>query len=280
METTRGLRRPAAVLGLLFGLGWMLSFVLGPFIWQAITALKPESQLAQLPPLLPEPPTWRHFAAVLAAPGFLRASANSAMIAAGTVLVALLLAVPASYALGPLKVRGSRFWLATLLCLSMFPPIANVGPLYLLFAQLGIRDQILGIVIAHSVSIIPFAIWTCSSFLMEIPADLYRAARVDGCSHWGILRHVVLPLAAPGLVSIGLLVFVFSWNEFLYAFTLTASERSRTLPVAISLFTGLHEIPWGEIAAAAVMASLPAVLLMLLFQRRIVSGLLAGSVKG
>lgn len=134
--------------------------------------------------------------------------------------------------------------------------------------------------LAHAVYALPFAVWTLTSFLTDIPGDLYRAARVDGCSPVGILRHIVLPLATPGLVSVGLLVFIFSWNEFLYALTLTASEASRTLPVAIALFPGLQEIPWGEIAAAAVVATLPTVVLMLVFQRRIVSGLTAGAVKG
>lgn len=261
-------------------LGLVLSFALGPFIWQLITALKPETELAKLPPLLPTRPTWQHFAAVLRSPGFLRETLNSIVVAVSVVLVAFVLGVPASYALAKLNLRGRSAVLATLLCLSMFPAIANIAPLYLLFIRLGIRDSVLGVVIAHSVFALPFAIWTLTDFFQEIPDDLYRAARIDGCSHLGILRHVVLPLAAPGLVSVMLLVFIFSWNEFLYAFTLTATERSRTLPPAIALFPGLHEIPWGEIAAAAILATLPTVVLVLLFQRRIITGLTAGSVKG
>ncbi|MBI4463380.1 MAG: carbohydrate ABC transporter permease [Acidobacteria bacterium] len=263
----------------MLALGIVLSFVLGPFAWQLVTALKPEGQLAKLPPLWPEPVTWEHFAAVLNAPGFLRVCGNSLLTAGGTVLVALGLGLPAAYALAKLHLRASQRILTLLLCLSMFPPIANVAPLYLLFVRVGIRDSILGVIVTHSVFTLPFAIWILTSFLQEVPDDLYRAARVDGCSHLGILRHVVMPLAAPGLASVGLLVFIFSWNEFLYAFTLTASERSRTLPVAIALFPGLHEIPWGDIAAAAVLATLPTVALVLLFQKRIVSGLTAGSVK-
>lgn len=263
-----------------FTLGLILSFVLFPFVWQMVTALKPPGQLAQLPPLLPARPTWQHFAAVLGAPGFLRAGWNSFVVATLTVVLALALAVPAAYALGKLKVRGGHLLLGLLLCLSMFPAIANVAPLYLLFIRLGIRDSVFAVILAHSVFALPFAVWTLANFFGEIPEDLYRAARIDGCSHLGILRHVVLPLAAPGLVSVGLLVFIFSWNEFLYALTLTASEHSRTLPVAIALFPGLHEIPWGEIAAASVLATLPSIALMLAFERRIVSGLTAGAVKG
>lgn len=264
--------------GLLLGL--VLSFVLGPFIWQLITALKPVEQLAQLPPLLPALPTGQNFAAVLGAPGFLRVTLNSFVVAVSTMLLAFILGVPAAYALAKLNPRGGHVILATLLCFSMFPAIANVAPLYLLFIRMGLRDSVLAVVIAHSVFALPFAIWTLTGFFREIPHELYRAARIDGCSHVGILRHVVLPLAAPGLVSVGLLVFIFSWNEFLYAFTLTATERSRTLPVAIALFPGMHEIPWGEIAAASVLATSPTVLLMLLFQRRIIGGLTAGAVKG
>ncbi len=273
-------RKTAGMLAGMGLLGLMLSFVLGPFVWQVITALKPAGQLAQLPPLLPEPATWDNFAAVLSAGEFLRAGVNSVVVAVATVVLAFALGVPASYALAKLPIVGRNPLLATLLCLSMFPAIANVAPLYLLFVKLGIRDNVLAVVLSHSVFALPFTIWTLTSFFQEIPDDLYRAARVDGCSHLGILRHVVLPLAAPGLLSVGLLVLIFSWNEFLYAFTLTATERSRTLPVAIALFPGLHEIPWGEIAAAAVLATLPTVALMLAFQRRIVSGLTAGAVKG
>jgi multiple sugar transport system permease protein len=264
--------------GLLLGL--FVSFALGPFIWQLITALKPAGQLAQLPPLLPAPPTAQHFVAVLGATGFLRVAANSLFVAVTTMLLAFILGVPAAYALAKLQVRGRQVILAALLCLSMFPAIANVAPLYLLFTHLGIRDSVFAVVITHSVFALPFTVWTLTNFFQEIPNDLYRAARIDGCSHGGILRHVVLPLAVPGLVSVGLLVFIFSWNEFLYAFTLTATERSRTLPVAIALFAGLHEIPWGEIAAAAILATIPTVVLVFLFQRRIISGLTAGAVKG
>lgn len=260
--------------------GVVLSFVLGPFAWQVVTALKPEGQLATLPPLLPHPPTFEHFAVVLGTTGFARVALNSALVATLTVLLAFLLAIPASYALAKLRLAGRHVILGTLLCLSMFPAIANVAPLYLLFIRLGLRDNVLAVVLAHSVFALPFAVWMLTNFFQEIPDDLYRAARIDGCSHPGLLRHVVLPLAAPGLVSVGLLVFVFSWNEFLYAFTLTATERSRTLPVTIALFPGLHRIPWGEIAAAAVLTTLPVVALVLLFQRRIVGGLTSGAVKG
>jgi len=275
MNPARTLRSMSIVLGL----GLALSFFLGPFLWQIVTALKPAAQLGQLPPILPAHPSWQSFADVLGAPGFVRAFFNSTVVATLVVLVAVLVGAPAAYALAKLKLRGGHVLLAALLVFSMFPPVANVAPLYLLFIRAGIRDTLLGIVLAHSLFTLPFAIWLLSNFFREIPDDIYRAARIDGCSHLGVLRHIVLPLAAPGLLSAGLLAFVFSWNEFLYAFTLTASESSRTLPVAIALFPGVHEVPWGEISAASVLATLPTVALMLVFQRHIVSGLTTGAVK-
>jgi multiple sugar transport system permease protein len=161
-------RTLSALVGLLL-LGLMLSFVLGPFAWQLITALKPEAQLAQLPPLLPSPPTGQHFAAVLDAPGFLRVAWNSILVAAATVALAFLLGVPASYALAKLQVRARNPILGTLLCLSMFPAIANVAPLYLLFIRLGLRDNPLAIVLAHSVFALPFAIWMLTTFSRKSP---------------------------------------------------------------------------------------------------------------
>lgn len=273
-------RRALGQVMLVAGLALMLGFALGPFAWQVVTALKPESELAQLPPVFPAHATLGHFAAVVQSPGFARAGLNSVMVALLTVSAVLLMGIPAAYALAKLRVRGAHLILAMLLSLSMFPSVANVAPLYIAAIHLGIRDSVIAVAVAQTVFTLPFAIWIMVDFLRQVPDELYRAARVDGCSHWGVLRHVVLPVALPGLLSVGLLVFIFSWNEFLYAFTLTASERSRTLPVAIALFPGLHEIPWGDIAAAAILATLPSVLLMLIFERRIVSGLTAGAIKG
>ncbi len=273
-------RRVAGQIALIAGLAAMLGFALGPFAWQVITALKPDSELAQLPPVLPVHATFTHFSAVLRSPGFARAGLNSVIVALLTVAAVFLMGIPAAYALAKLRVRGTHLILAMLLSLSMFPSVANVAPLYIAAIHLGIRDSVFAVAVAQTVFTLPFAIWIMVDFLQQVPDELYRAARVDGCSHWGVLRHVVLPVALPGLLSVGLLVFIFSWNEFLYAFTLTASERSRTLPVAIALFPGLHEIPWGDIAAAAILATLPSVLLMLIFERRIVSGLTSGAIKG
>ena len=167
-----------------------------------------------------------------------------------------------------------------MLATSMFPPIATVSPLYIVINALGLRDTLIALVVVYASFALPLAVWVLTNFMRQVPDELYAAARVDGASPLQAFYRVMLPLAAPGLVATGLLVFILSWNEFLYALTFTATTRSRTIPVGIALFPGLHEIPWGEIAAASLIVILPIVILVLLFQRRIVEGLTAGAVKG
>jgi multiple sugar transport system permease protein len=162
----------------------------------------------------------------------------------------------------------------------MFPPIATVSPIYLALRDVGLLDTTAGLVIPHTTFALPLSLWILTGFFREIPDELYRAARVDGCSPFRAFRKVMLPLAMPGLATTAILVFISSWNEFLYALTFTSSPERRTVPVAISLFAGEHAEPWGEIAAASVIATLPLVAFTLAFQRRIVAGLTGGAVKG
>ena len=162
----------------------------------------------------------------------------------------------------------------------MFPPIATVSPLYLIIRELGLRDTWWALIITYTTFTLPMSIWILSSFFREVPDELYQAAKVDGCSPFQVFYKVFLPLAGPGIFATAILVFIFSWNEFLYALTFTSTTASRTIPVGIALFPGLHEMPWGDIAAASVVVTLPLIILVLVFQRRIIEGLTAGAVKG
>ncbi|HSN71209.1 MAG TPA: carbohydrate ABC transporter permease [Steroidobacteraceae bacterium] len=256
--------------------GWCLA----PFLWQVITSLKPAPELVTLPPLLPSRITFEHYAAVLASESFARVILNSAIVALATTLLALAVGTLAAFALSVLRTRGRRLILIAVLAISMFPPIATVSPLFLMLNALGLHDTLLALVITYTTFSLPLAIWLLANFFDALPRELYHAARIDGLSAFGALRHVILPLAAPGWVAAGLLVFIFSWNEFLFALSFTATDASRTIPVAIALFPGLHEIPYGEIAAASVIVTVPVVLLAFVFERRIVAGLTAGAVKG
>jgi multiple sugar transport system permease protein len=266
--------------GFYLGLVVLAGYCLAPLVWQLITSLRPTHELTTLPPLLPTHFTLDHYAAVLAGPTFGRLIVNSLAVATGTTLLALAVGAAAAFALAKLRVRRRAVILTVVLAASMFPPIATVSPLYVIINALGLRDTLGALILTYASFALPLAIWVLTSFLRQVPDDLYAAARVDGCTPLQAFRRVILPLAMPGLVATGLLVFIVSWNEFLYALTFTATPRARTIPVGIALFPGVHEIPWGEIAAASMVVTLPLIALVLLFQRRIVDGLTAGAVRG
>jgi multiple sugar transport system permease protein len=261
-------------------LGLVLCWSVFPILWQAVTSLKPDPELMSLPPFFPNHPTLVHYVALFEEHPFQRVFLNSVGVAVLTSLLSLALGASAAFALVYLPVRGKPMILGGVLACSMFPAIVTVGPLFIGLRALNLRDTWWALLISHTTFSLPLTIWVMTNFMRELPEDLYRAARVDGCSPWQALTRIVLPLSRPGLTAAGVLAFLFSWTEFLYAFTFTATEASRTVPVAIVLFPGLHEVRWGETAAAAILVTLPVVLLVLVFQRHIVRGLTAGAIKG
>jgi multiple sugar transport system permease protein len=275
-KSVNALRAAALAASVALALAWSL----GPYLWQVVTSLKPGEELASLPPLLPSRIEWSHYALVFAQQPFERFLWNSFVVAACSTMASLALALPAAFAIAKLPLARRGLWMGFYLSVSMLPPIATVSPLYVLVESLGLRDTPAGLVLPYTTYTLPLAVWVLASYLRELPDDLYRAARVDGCGPARALGRVFLPLSLPGLLTTAILVFIFAWNEFLFALTLTATERSRTVPVAIVLFPGLHEVPWGEIAAASVIVTFPLLVLVFLFQRRIVSGVTAGAVRG
>jgi multiple sugar transport system permease protein len=258
----------------------VILYCAGPLLWQAVTSVKPDQDLIRIPPVLPAQPTAAHYAAIFREPAFLRVIANSFVVASLSTVLSLLFGSLAAFGLAKLRVAYKTLILAFILSASLFPPIATVSPLYIIIRALGIRDTWWALIITYTSFSLPLSVWILTSFFREIPDEIYLAARVDGCSPFQAFRRVLFPLAAPGIFTTAILVFVFAWNEFLFALTFTATAASRTIPVAIALFPGLHEIPWGEIAAASVVVTVPLVVLVLLFQRRIIEGLTAGAVKG
>lgn len=261
-------------------LGAAVLFCLGPVLWQGVTSIKPDSDLLHLPPLWPASPTADHYAGVLMGSPLPRALANSALVATAVTAAAVGLGGLCAFALARLPIGGKPVILGVVLCISMFPPIAVISPLYLLMRALQLRDTLSALVLTHTAYALPLAVWVMTNFFRQIPVELYQAARVDGCTPLRAFVSVMLPLAVPGVAVTALLVFIYSWNEFMFALTLTASDAARTAPVAIALFPGLHEVPWGDIAAASMIVTAPVALLAVRFQRHIVSGLTAGSVKG
>lgn len=255
-------------------------FCLGPVLWQAVTSLKPDQDLVRLPPLIPERVTSVHYDRVLLQSSLPRSLANSMIVAVSATVTAIVVGAFCAFALARLPIAGKSVILGVALVTSMFPPIAVISPLYLLMRELGLRDTLVAVGLTHAVYSLPLAVWLLTSFFQQLPKELYQAARIDGCTPLQALLTVMLPLARPGLAVAALLVFIYSWNEFMFALTLTASDTTRTAPVAVALFPGLYEIPWGDLAAASLVVTLPVAGLALAFQRHIIAGLTAGSVKG
>ncbi len=251
-----------------------------PFLWFVATSLKSGAEIEAIPPALWPGFHWEHYRAALFQYGLLRYIANSVIVAGATAALSLALAALAAFALARFKLRWGRFYLMLLLALSMFPQIAVAGPVWRLLNFLDWLNTYQGIVAAYIALSLPFAVWVLATFFRELPYDIEEAALIDGCSRWQALRLVVLPLAAPGIFTAAILVFIQAWNEFFFALIILTYPARQTLPVGIALFPGEYTMPWGEIAAASTIATLPLVALTLIFQRRIAQGLSAGAVKG
>ncbi len=255
-------------------------YCIGPFLWQMMSSLKPPSDLTKLPPVLPRALTFDHYISVFKGHPFGRIILNSFAVSIISTVFSLIFGSLSAFGLAKLNIKGRGAIFAFVLSISMFPPIATVSPLYLLIRAVGLRDTWWALIITYTTFTLPMSIWILSSFFREIPDELYLAAKVDGCSAFQIFYKIFLPLAGPGIFATAILVFIFSWNEFLYALTFTSTTASRTIPVGIALFPGLHEMPWGDISAASVVVTLPLIILVLVFQRRIIEGLTAGAIKG
>ena len=264
---------------------WLvLSFVvlvsLLPIVWQLVTSLRPEAVLSSLPPLFPRSPSFEHYRTVWIDTDIIKTVGNSLLVASLCTFFSIIIGASAAFALSMLNVRFASLILGLMLSASMFPVIASISPLYVLVRGLYLRDSLAALVLLHTSFSLPLSVWILTSFFRTLPMELYRSARTDGCSELQTLLKVILPIASPGIASAGILVFIFSWNEFLLALTFTVTKASRTAPVELALFPGVHHIPWGEIAAASILVVIPSVLLVFLFQRRIIDGITAGAVKG
>ena len=256
-------------------------FCLFPFYWLINLSLKTGADLGDSS-LIPPHPTLKNYQSIFQNSDFTKSLRNSAIIALFTTALALMVGSFCAYALARLRFKGKFFLLGALLSITTFPPIAIATPVFKLWTDLGLFNTLIGLIIPYLTFALPLAIYILVSFFKEIPKDLEEAALVDGATHFTAFRKVVVPLAAPGLATAGILTFIATWNEFLLAITLTSSPAARPVPAAIAFFTGStqFEIPYGTITAASVTISVPLILLVLLFQKRIVAGLTAGAVKG
>ncbi len=263
------------------GIVVVILYALVPVAWIVSLSLKPADEISQ-GGFLPRNLNFDNFTAVFDDPQFPAALKNSLGIALISTLLAVTLATFAAYAIVRLDFPGKTLIMSGALAIAMFPPVAIIGPLFNMWRSLGLFDTWAGLIIPYMTFTLPMAIWTLSAFFREIPWDLDKAARVDGATSFQAFRKVIAPLAAPGMFTSAILVFIFAWNDFLFATALTSTDQARTVPAAITFFTGSSQFdfPTGQIAAASVVVTIPIIVMVLLFQRRIVAGLTSGAVKG
>jgi trehalose/maltose transport system permease protein len=252
-----------------------------PFYYAILTSLEDGQALFEVN-YLPAELNLTNYTTMLTEGVFGKQILNSVFVATVVVLISLALAVTASYALSRIRFRGRGLLLLTILSVSMFPQIAVLSGLFEVIRYFGLFNSLWALVFSYMIFTLPFTVWVLTTFMRNLPVEIEEAAIMDGASSLTIIRRVFLPLMWPAMVTTGLLAFIHAWNEFLFALTFLSTDSQRTVPVAIALISGRSEfeIPWGNIMAASVIVTLPLVMLVLIFQRKIVSGLTAGAVKG
>ena len=274
------MKRAWGKLGFFVLVAAITAFALFPFYYAVLTSLRSGTDLFRVA-YLPDTLDVSNYRAVFERQPFGRNILNSVAVACAVVALSLLLGVTAAYAFGRVAFRGRTLLLFTILAVSMFPQVAVLSGMFELIRSLGLYNSLPGLVLANLMLTLPFTVWVLTTFMRELPREIEEAALVDGATPWITVRRVFLPLMAPAAVTTGLLAFIAAWNEFLFALTFTLTNEQRTVPVAIALMSGstAYELPWGTVMAASVIVTVPVVILVLVFQRRIVAGLTAGGVK-
>lgn len=267
------------------GIGFVaiLIWCLLPVVWIISLSFKSAAETGVgSPQFLPKDPTIQNYKDILANPDFTDALRNSFGIALIATILSVMLATLAAYAIARLEFKGKRAVLSLALAIAMFPVVALVGPLFDMWRTLGLFNTWPGLIIPYMSFTLPLAIWTLSAFFREIPWEMEQAAQVDGATSWQAFRKVIVPLAAPGVFTAAILTFFFAWNEFVLAISLTSTTQSRTVPAQMSFFVGPDPFnpPYGQLATASVVVTVPIIIIVLLFQRKIVAGLTSGAVKG
>ena len=256
-------------------------FVLFPYAWMVVTSVKPIADVIAWPiRWLPRTLTFENYAAILADARFVRSLLNSAVVSVAVTSLSLVLSVPAAYGLTRLVRGGGRPMLIGILASQFFPPMVFFVPFYILLQALGLLNTLPGLVFAYLSVTLPICTWMVATSLRDIPVEVEEAARIDGCSHARILWDIVLPIAAPGIVTAGIFAFVLSWQEYIFALLYTTTEKAQTAPVLMYYLLGQHQIDYARLMAAAVLLSIPIAVPFAFIQRFYRSGMTEGGIKG
>lgn len=258
-----------------------LVLILLPFYWMFITSFKPPMSISEYPPTLwPHQWTLSHYSAAFNKYHFGGYIKNSVIVACTSTFLVLLFASMAGFAVARLPLKGKTPSMVLLLVISMFPPIAIISPLYMLLRDLNWLDTYQALIIPYTAFNLPFAIWILRNYFLQVPGALFEAAKVDGASVFQTYYRIFLPVTTPGLFTAAVFTFVATWTEFFMALVFNPSDSMRTIPVGIALFSGQYNVPYGTIFAGSVVSVVPIIILVIIFRKWIVSGLMAGAVKG
>ncbi|PAP96234.1 carbohydrate ABC transporter permease [Mesorhizobium wenxiniae] len=273
-------RSPLQTIAIYLGALLILVWSGGPFLWQFSTSFQLDKALTSgSPSLIPAPFTLEHYYNAFIEKQLHRYVWNSLVVSLATTFLCLFVGSLAAFALSRLNVKGRFGILMVILSVSMFPQIALVGPLYLVATSLGLLDTYTALIITYLALGLPLVTWVLFGYFETLPREIDEAARMDGVSVPGLLWHIILPMSLPSLVTTGLLAFITAWNEFLFALAFTSNIDRQTIPVGIANFTNLYYVPWGDIAAASAVVTVPLIVLVLFFQRHIIEGLTQGGIK-
>jgi multiple sugar transport system permease protein len=250
-----------------------------PFAWFINTSIKTPVEVTAIPPVLVPSGTLHSYRSAIDEYNLLHYLRNSIIVAGATTFLTILISIFSGYSLARLRLKYKGLIMGSLLLVSMFPQISIAGPVWRILQKLGWLNSYQGLIIPYITLTLPLGIWILTSFFSELPDELEDAAKIDGCGHLQTLFRIMVPLAAPGVFTAAILVFIYAWNEFFFALLIMTRQKFQTLPVGIALFQGQYSLPWGEIAAASTVSTVPLVIFVFLFQKRIVRGLSAGSIK-
>ncbi len=268
--------------GLLYlAIGVGIVFSLAPFVWFALIALKPQMEITAIPPsIFPHHPTFEAIRMSVERFGLLHYIKNSVIVAGGTTLIGVCVALPAAYALARLEIKFRRVILLSLLAVAMFPQLSIAGPVWKILRAMGWLNTYHGLIVPYLALTLPITVWILANYFQELPPELEEAAKVDGATVIQTLTRIMMPLAAPGMFTAAILTFIYAWNEFFFALLIMTERDYQTVPVGIALFPGQYTMPWGELAAASTIATIPLIIVVIVFQKRIITGLTAGAVSG
>jgi multiple sugar transport system permease protein len=263
------------------GLFLFLVIIIFPFYWLLVTSVKNPSDINLMPTeIWPSRFSLEFYRSVFVDHHLQTYIFNSVVVSLGTMLLTILVAFPAAFAFARINFKFKKFWNGLILLANMFPLLAIVTPMFIIFRKLHLLNTYIGLILPSVILTLPMAIWTLSAFIETIPYELEEAAQIDGCRRADSILRIIFPLSGPGVFTTAIIAFISAWNEFTFALVLVTKDEMRTVPIAISMFPGEFTLPWGDMSAASIVSTGPIILLVLLFQKKIVSGLTSGAVKG